>query len=974
MFNKKFIFIFVALLLAFFIFKGESLKYKTVFHRDYKNINFDRNSVDKKLSAVKAFDENEFENFKDKLGFKEIEIAFKFKVDSITEWDNLFQTAAVNDGIRLELSKAKTLGLVINSRDGLKGFPVLSEVKFNKLYDLKIKINKDNLVIFIDGLEVLNVIDDSLNYKISEIAIGTGFSKTRPFNGLIQNFCIDYKILKPSFFNKILYLVPVSKIILFLIILFLIIQNLNRNRIILYVKSHKKWMFIFCVFLLVVVIFKGEIFQYRTVKSGVHKNINFDSKAADNKLSAVKEFSENNFDNLKDQYGLNEVEIAFKFKVYSITEWDNLFQTAAVNNGIRLELNKDNFLSIVISGKDGDVRGYPLTEIKFNKVYALKIKIDQKNRLTVVFDNKEILNIAEDFFDYSISEIAVGTGFSKTRSFNGSIENFRIKYKILKEIGIYKYIKNIFITMLCVLLGFLLFDYIKRNKDKIIFYLKITKLTDIRIYPFLFSVYPILFLFSQNIFNVAYKTIFICLVISILATFFIYCIFYCLILNKHKSSIMTTLFLFWFFSTGHFYSFLNEKGINLASNTFILVMIFILFIGFYLIMYSRRDFTQVEFFVKNLVIILILFSCLTVLLQVFKNNQKMKGQIEHQINNYKTGINSQENLPDIYYIILDGYANNQTLKDYFNYDNSDFTNFLAEKKFKLASKSTSNYRQTILSVPSSLNMEYLKFKDTTEINNYFENNKVVLFLKSKGYFFINSNTSRVIIPVNKNADLNISADTWDDFYSLLLESTILFNTNLFNFKRNEINISFQSISTILKEKGSPKFVYIHILAPHHPYVFGKYGEKVLINKQCDLQKGEMIHLNKTGYVNQLIFINNETKKMINKILSQSQKPPLIILQSDHGPDLYNSKEIKDGKIMTSTESQKARFRILNAYFLPDGGEKILYDTITPVNTFRSIFNYYFKTDFELLPDMNYYSPDNLPFLFTDVTETVKFKD
>jgi hypothetical protein len=46
---------------------------------------------------------------------------------------------------------------------------------------------------------------------------------------------------------------------------------------------------------------------------------------------------------------------------------------------------------------------------------------------------------------------------------------------------------------------------------------------------------------------------------------------------------------------------------------------------------------------------------------------------------------------------------------------------------------------------------------------------------------------------------------------------------------------------------------------------------------------------------------------------------------------------------------------LNAYYLPDGGEKHLYSDISPINTFRIVLNHYFNTDLELLEDVHYYS-------------------
>ena len=46
--------------------------------------------------------------------------------------------------------------------------------------------------------------------------------------------------------------------------------------------------------------------------------------------------------------------------------------------------------------------------------------------------------------------------------------------------------------------------------------------------------------------------------------------------------------------------------------------------------------------------------------------------------------------------------------------------------------------------------------------------------------------------------------------------------------------------------------------------------------------------------------------------------------------------------------------IINLYYLPNGGDADLYSTISPVNTFRVILNYYFNMDFELLKDVSYF--------------------
>ena len=68
---------------------------------------------------------------------------------------------------------------------------------------------------------------------------------------------------------------------------------------------------------------------------------------------------------------------------------------------------------------------------------------------------------------------------------------------------------------------------------------------------------------------------------------------------------------------------------------------------------------------------------------------------------------------------------------------------------------------------------------------------------------------------------------------------------------------------------------------------------------------------------------------------------------------------------------KEVFAILNAYYMPEGKDKYLYPEITPVNTFRVIFNSYFGTEFDMLPDKNYFTKPHRPYRYYEVTERVQ---
>ena len=67
-------------------------------------------------------------------------------------------------------------------------------------------------------------------------------------------------------------------------------------------------------------------------------------------------------------------------------------------------------------------------------------------------------------------------------------------------------------------------------------------------------------------------------------------------------------------------------------------------------------------------------------------------------------LNPPEQLPDVYYIILDGYGRDDSLLEIYNYDNSSFLDNLSDLGFYTANCSRSNYAKTRLSLTSSLSV------------------------------------------------------------------------------------------------------------------------------------------------------------------------------------------------------------------------------------------------------------------------------
>jgi len=100
--------------------------------------------------------------------------------------------------------------------------------------------------------------------------------------------------------------------------------------------------------------------------------------------------------------------------------------------------------------------------------------------------------------------------------------------------------------------------------------------------------------------------------------------------------------------------------------------------------------------------------------------------------------------PNIYYMIFDRYPASKILSELYDYDNSDFYNYLESKGFYIAHDSMANYPFTFLSMASTKNMKYVNYLSEIagdsnnraiayELDKFCE---VCQFLQSQGYQYV----------------------------------------------------------------------------------------------------------------------------------------------------------------------------------------------------------------------------------------------
>ncbi len=456
---------------------------------------------------------------------------------------------------------------------------------------------------------------------------------------------------------------------------------------------------------------------------------------------------------------------------------------------------------------------------------------------------------------------------------------------------------------------------------------------------FCLAIYPILGLFAYNRNFVRLTELPRPLLLVLLLAAVVYFIARLVIKNVHKAFLVSVVFLGLFFSYGHVYYALK----SFARHRFLApIWIFLFVLAVWLILKKIQNPEKITDALKIISIVLLIYPILQVAPAYLATNSDADSPVT---------MSASEDLPDIYYIILDGYSRADILAAYFDFDNSEFIDALRERGFYVADCSQTNYSWTHLSMTSALNMRYLDSQNEAYYEA-FGDAAIWTLLKDAGYEIIvfDSGYSR---SMTIDADVLIQDDSAGSILSnvtefesmvmqtsvglLVMDSSVLFQDRfadvIADSRHNRIYYktlnTLEGLKSVSTEYDSPKFVYAHIVPPHDPYIFGPDGE--YISKEPDLI---------TGYTNSIRFLNPRIIAFVDAILAESEKPPVIILQSDHG---------------WPKEEKANRITILNAYYLPGGGEEGLYETITPVNSFRYVFNYYWGTDYELLEDVSRYS-------------------
>jgi hypothetical protein len=487
-------------------------------------------------------------------------------------------------------------------------------------------------------------------------------------------------------------------------------------------------------------------------------------------------------------------------------------------------------------------------------------------------------------------------------------------------------------------------------------------------YPIVLSLYPVLALLAANEgqvkFQAGWRPLFICVGLAAILLVVLRLIFQ----DWNRAAFLAALWIVLFFSYGHTYLLLTEKYEDFKPNPWLWIAWLVLAIV--AVFWARWKSPSPG--ALNLIALGLVITSLSQM-DFGPGTQNVYAKSTAAQNAPVQELTRPQNPPDVYYFILDMYTREDLMKSAYKYDNSGFVKALEQRGFYVAQCSQSNYSRTEISVASSLNFSYLQDLDPKFTNpestgrshlwETLKHSTVRYQLEEMGYKTISFANGFPWSELD-DADVFLTPPPFSsgmtEFETLFLQTTFARTMEDYgrldldqisgqNFRDRDMLV-FNSMKKIANMPG-PKFVYVHLILPHPPFVFGPDGKYT--NPADFWNEKKLYPANKfqVGYINQVQFLNGKMLEILDTILAESKVPPIIILQGDHGPWLQPNPQ---------------HFFILNAYHLP-GHEKELYPTISPVNSFRLVFNDYFGGKYDMLKDITYYSPVPKLYKFSEVS-------
>lgn len=305
--------------------------------------------------------------------------------------------------------------------------------------------------------------------------------------------------------------------------------------------------------------------------------------------------------------------------------------------------------------------------------------------------------------------------------------------------------------------------------------------------------------------------------------------------------------------------------------------------------------------------------------------------------------------PDIYYIVLDCCASVASMRTDFNYDPARDLDFLAANGFQIVTNARSEFKDTPLSLATSLNMQAPPRNVVEDGSRHGINAQVRLMrdgmvptlLQAAGYDMVNlSMTPLKETPARYDFPAALSFVTVRNaVYNRSIVSKIpaldkrIKGTAGVSRRALKRLQPLAGLEAVIRERSSkPRFVFCHVMLPHPPYYFRQDGQ---VRKMKWNEPGTA-----KDYREQLVFTIRKIVSMAGLILKEGYGDPVIVIQGDHGYRDPNSPDLKDDVVAHS---------VFFAYRCPGVQRVRAWEGIFCADFFRVVLNQVFQAELPYTP-------------------------
>jgi hypothetical protein len=472
-------------------------------------------------------------------------------------------------------------------------------------------------------------------------------------------------------------------------------------------------------------------------------------------------------------------------------------------------------------------------------------------------------------------------------------------------------------------------------------------------------------------------------------------IFFCLIgimliisnyarLDMNKCQIIISCAILLNFTYYTLYEASFGKWLNIAPATIIYILLFVLVIAVIWKISSMKA-AMISRTLNFIAIAAVLISFANLGFSIISDAKvsdsvKQSQGFEAQFQQYlDEDLTSTLNTRDFYVIVVDRYPGDDIFPIVMGFNNSGFYENLSSMGFDVLRKSKSNYGSTEPSIPSLLNMDYASLKWSMWEGGYnLENNRLMKFFKSQGFKFVflpslwpstmENDFADVVLaspPVSfENPEYGVFQKIM--FFERTFLGKIFYTTMHILFNWEVPSESTDVLESRIREaevNAIAEFVKNKSYSVESDHARSQFENLTYVPKIAG-KKFVFVHINEWPEINKT---NKLIESTVSRIIAESEPKPVILLLSDHGrkPDaeelkanraLFAKYACYPNRTLDNEFIQASWYPVNNllAIYLPDGGDRYIYQNMTPVNVGRMILNYYFGTDFPRAEDKSYW--------------------